>query len=208
MALAEWALQSLAHPPPWVQPLVYPRAACHHGREHYYVQADLPAPLQADVDFTAPVFGLISGALAREGGGAPRFRRSQAPRLWLSTAGSVSPMHYDRSSSFLAQVCGHKRLVFVPPEQLHLLRPFPDTHMLARRARVPVPLPAHVGDGGGRGAVVESSAQLRGREVLLEPGDVVFFGPLWPHYTVSEGASASVTCRFTREEARDGGSAE
>ena len=193
MTLAEWALRSQVCPPPWLRPLVYPRAACRHGREHYYVQADLPAALHSDVNFTAPVFTLISGPLAGQPGGEPRFRRSQAPRLWLSTAGAVSPMHYDRSASFLTQVCGHKRLVFAPPEQLSLLRPFPDTHMLARRAQVRVPL-----SGGDAGA--KSVAELQGREVRLAPGDVLFFGPLWSHYTVSETASASVTCRFTSGE--------
>lgn len=45
--------------------------------------------------------------------------------------------------------------------------------------------------GGG-----ESSLEgLEVREVELQAGDVVVFGPYWPHWTVSETVSASVTLR-------------
>ena len=117
-----------------------------------------------------------------------RLRVSQQPRLWLSPRGAVSPMHYDTSRSFLAQVSGTKRVVFVPPAQLPLLCPFPAEHMLARRASVAVTRPA---------ADRERLAWLEGREVVLGPGDAVLFGPYWSHWAASEAASCSVTCRFS-----------
>jgi hypothetical protein len=109
--------------------------------EWYYMQTDLPRALRRDVDFSAPLFQLISGAVtqeSREADAQACFRQSQAPRLWLSPAGSETPMHYDRSASFLVQVFGRKKLLFLPPEALEVLQPFPDEHLLARRVRVDI----------------------------------------------------------------------
>jgi Cupin-like domain len=163
--------------------------ACDQRCEWYYMQADLQRPLLGDVDFSLPAFSWIAAA---QHGGAGKRCVSQQPRMWLSTAGATSPMHYDRSDSFLAQVFGTKRMVFVPPSDLPQLQPFPDEHMLARRAHVPV-----IGDD----LDCDALACLRGAEVVLEAGDVVFFGPVWSHWSASETVSCSVICRFAPRHA-------
>ena len=66
----------------------------------FYLQAALDAPLLADIDLTRDPFRLIgeAGSDTKDG------TLSQAPRMWMSPAGSVSPLHYDLSPSFLTQV--------------------------------------------------------------------------------------------------------
>ena len=150
-----------------------------------------------------------SGSASSNQGAAQRAAISQAPRLWLSPRGAVSPMHYDRSASFLAHVFGTKRMVFVPPDQLAALQPFPHEHMLARRAQRFATGTSSVTNGtqsaanrvdteGDAAACGERALAggVTGTEVVLRGGDVVFFGPLWSHLTVSESACCSVTCRF------------
>ena len=175
-----------------IQPLVFwsnftpprPGGLASSGGEHYYMQAALSGALAADVDFSLPIFSLL-GADASAAGGTV----SQPPRLWLSAAGAESPMHFDRSSSFLAHVRGTKRMVFVPPNDLAALQPFPEGHLLARRTRFAAT--------GGVQAEADRLAQVPGLQVVLQPGDVVFFGPFWAHYTLSETQCVSVTCRFS-----------
>ena len=57
-------------------------------------------------------------------------------RLWVSAAGTYSPMHYDCQDSYLCQVRGHKRLLLWPESALHALQPYPEDHHLARRLQV------------------------------------------------------------------------
>lgn len=116
-------------------------------------------------------------------------RVSQQPRMWVSPCGAISPLHYDRSASCLTQVRGRKSMVFVPPGDLHRTYPYPDTHMLARRSRVNVHAPDN--------ARFPEFARISGSvEAVLGPGDLVFFGPMWAHYTESLTMSVSVTCRY------------
>lgn len=111
----------------------------------------------------------------------------QPPRLWASVRGAVSPTHYDRDASLLVQIAGRKRMLLFPPDQLECLLCYPEQHLLRRRARVNL-------------AAVEEDGGLRSRlcaiEVMLEPGDAVFFPPEWAHYTESLSPSMSVTTRF------------
>ena len=89
------------------------------------------------------------------------------PRLWASCPGTVSTLHFDCSPSALGQVAGTKALYFFAPGRLPELRPYPDDHPLRRRAR------ARLRD------VVPCS------QVQLGQGDLLFFPPLWAHYTES-----------------------
>jgi hypothetical protein len=41
--------------------------------------------------------------------------------LWFGPAGTVTPLHHDLLNILLAQVCGRKRILMIPPEQTHLL---------------------------------------------------------------------------------------
>lgn len=116
----------------------------------------------------------------------PVLQFSQVPRLWISPAGAVSPLHYDISHSFLVQIRGYKRMLFFSPDQLHRLYCYPETHLLRRRSRVNVCSPdLHqfplFGDVGAL-------------EVVLGPGDCVFFPSVWAHYTESLGENLEEPC--------------
>ena len=67
---------------------------------------------------------------------AAGWRETQPARLWLSAAGSVSPLHFDSSASVLAQVAGAKRVLLYPPSALSRAHLYPDWHPLRRRSKV------------------------------------------------------------------------
>lgn len=87
----------------------------------FYLQAPLDASLLSSVDLARSPFNLIGDANSsgeasalrsvlgqeKRGGINPpplAASLSQAPRMWMSAAGSVSPLHFDASPSFLTQV--------------------------------------------------------------------------------------------------------
>lgn len=101
-----------------LQPGCKLRRLAYAPREYVYMQAALPEALAAALlRVEALLQSLASGAAgaaARSSGGSgsgSQFQLAQAPRLWVSPAGAVSPLHYDASNSFLVQVAGRKRLL-------------------------------------------------------------------------------------------------
>lgn len=133
-----------------LQPLAYT------PHEHYYMQAQVPQHMQEQLRLGELLQQIEAAATTAAGAhlqNAARFSNvncsrdavqqqqqsarlcfSQEPRIWVSPAGAVSPLHYDASNSFLLQVHGYKRMLFVSPEQLYRLYCYPDTHMLRRRS--------------------------------------------------------------------------
>jgi hypothetical protein len=93
------------------------------------------------------------------------WRETQPPRLWLSAAGSTSPLHFDSSASVLAQVTGTKRMLLYPPSALSRAHLYPDWHPLRRRSKVRLDADVDVDDArrafprwtGSRFAVEPSS---------------------------------------------------
>jgi len=176
------------------------------GRPYLYLQAELPEahPMRADVQQgLQELLTLLSSSSAASGDGAAAIRVAQAPRLWASARGSVSPTHFDRDASLLVQAVGRKRMLLFDPDTLECLHPYPEQHLLRRRARVNLAAAEEeraAGAGGGGGGARDSLRSLRSRlsavEVVLEPGDAVFFPPEWAHYTESLSPSMSVTARF------------
>jgi len=108
-------------------------------------------------------------------------------RLWVSAAGTYSPMHYDCQDSYLCQVRGHKRLLLWPETALDALQPYPEDHPLARRLQVD-PRREH------EPARWESDAQravaAAPLEARLAPGDVLYFPARWAHHTEALPAPA------------------
>eukprot|EP00899_Mesostigma_viride_P010045 jgi/Mesvir1/19041/Mv12803-RA.2 len=157
--------------------------------ERYYLQAKLNDKLMADVDLLLPSVTGILGTAARGASDSIPIL-SQPPFVWLSPAGAVSTLHYDASESFLVQLKGRKRMLLFAPEDLHRLYPYADDHPLRRRAQVDPCLPDLE-----RFPLFE---EARGRvmEVVLNPGDVLFFPGYWAHYTESMDLSVSLSFRF------------
>lgn len=92
---------------------------------------------------------------------------AQIPRVFVSPAGAVSPLHYDTATSFLAQVKGRKRLIFYPPEDLPSLYMHSRWSILRRRAKVDPADPNY--------AKYPRFKKLGGWQAVLEPGDILWF---------------------------------
>ena len=155
--------------------------------ERCYLQALAPHDMMRDVDFSfleyaaRPPSALDEEQDAEEEEGGP----AVLGRLWVSAPGTVSPLHYDLTDSYLCQVRGVKRLLLWPSSALKALSPYPPDHALARRLNVdvtgseppkslrgPLPWRAHARN------VVEAPL-----EAVLYPGDVLYFPANWAHHT-------------------------
>jgi len=149
--------------------------------ERYYMQADLPAEtIQA---------GRVP-ALWRSLLDSP----AQPLRLWVSTRGATTPLHFDSADSFLAQMRGSKRVTFFPPAALRGLYPYPADHPLHRRAR---PSLYAAPDERAEDYPRFSEAAAVAQTIELHEGDVVIFPRNWWHNVETTSAlSVSVGCRF------------
>lgn len=92
---------------------------------------------------------------------------SQYPRIFISPQGSVSPLHFDTSSSFLVQIRGRKRLLFYSPKNLDRLYTYGGLHILRRRSRVDPCNPDF--------KKYPKFKDIAAHEAILEPGDVLWF---------------------------------
>lgn len=130
---------------------------------------------------------------------------AQSERIWISTHGTVSSLHYDASHSVLVQRSGKKRMIFFSPECLGELGIYPLGHPLHRRARVSL-----CRQNSPSFRKFWNSCASSGLEVVLNPGDLVVFPPFWSHYTESLGygkneLSVSHTVRYiASSHCRDG----
>lgn len=107
-------------------------------------------------------------------------RVAQEERIWISGHGTVSCLHYDAAKSALLQRTGRKRLLFLPPDAIPKLGIYPLGHPLHRRARVSL--------RRNDSTLFKEFWQTWGKqalEVIVEPGDLLLFPPMWPHYTES-----------------------
>eukprot|EP00239_Pterosperma_sp_CCMP1384_P011295 CAMPEP_0197863404 /NCGR_PEP_ID=MMETSP1438-20131217/40836_1 /TAXON_ID=1461541 /ORGANISM="Pterosperma sp., Strain CCMP1384" /LENGTH=729 /DNA_ID=CAMNT_0043481283 /DNA_START=377 /DNA_END=2562 /DNA_ORIENTATION=- len=176
-----------------IQPQVRARAAQGEGMR-CYMQAVLDERMLADIDLTSPPFPacIVNESPHHQnnhqsnhqnnhqnnhqsqhvpGQQAP-LQMSQPPRMWMSQGGAVSPLHYDTSASFLIQIRGSKRLLFYPPSATPGLYPYPDEHPLRRRSKVDIEAP----DLTQFPLFKDVPDPL---EVVLNPGDVLYFPPYW-----------------------------
>ncbi|KAL1498886.1 hypothetical protein AB1Y20_013410 [Prymnesium parvum] len=148
--------------------------------ERYYLQADIPNALLDELSIR-PFWSALG------------LSEAQPPRLWVSGAGAITPLHFDISSSYLAQVRGTKRLIFYPPEAMDGLYPYPIDHPLSRRSRVGL-----YTDREERHERFPLFSQIESlaMEVTLEEGDCVFFPAFWSHHVESLSLSFSIGCRY------------
>jgi lysine-specific demethylase 8 len=121
----------------------------------------------------------------------PRPRDEHEPLLWLGPAGTVSTLHFDMSSNFLAQLHGRKQLILFSPDQAQ---------------RLYYPWPAF-GDGCKHFSPIEVErpdlerfprfAEAEALDVVLGPGDVLFLPSGWWHYVKSLDTSITLTYWFS-----------
>ena len=150
--------------------------------ERYYMQADVP-PSVLDPQQVPSLWRALGVAQA------------QPLRLWVSTAGAVTPLHFDACASFLAQMRGEKRIVFFPPSALPGLYPYPIDHPMHRRGRVSLYACPEERDVAFPRFAEEAAPHAE--VVTLSEGDCVLFPEHWWHHieTVSP-LSCSVGCRY------------
>ena len=165
--------------------------------ERCYLQALAPYKMMEALDFSflsdspEPPMPPSEGQ-AGEGGGEDDSdagdSNGSAPsvlgRLWVSAPGTVSPLHYDNTDSYLCQVGGVKRLLLWPKASLRALDPYPTDHPLARRLRVDVTgaAPSKRLKRPWR-TLARRTVGRTALEAVLRPGDVLYFPEGWAHHT-------------------------
>lgn len=103
-------LRGVVEPPSWTADMTMSEFVSRVQARHpdaldgmrFYLQAPLNAALSSEVHLSCAPFSLLGDA-GDHGIESPG-TLSQAPRLWISPGGSVSPLHFDASPSFLTQV--------------------------------------------------------------------------------------------------------
>src|SRR6185436_377468 len=113
-------------------------------------------------------------------------------RLWISTPGCVTPLHYDLSNGFLCQVRGTKQVWLFDPAQFDRLYPrgpqFPGLDNFERQTQVDIHHPDY-----------EAFPEFRRAAALecrLRQGDTLFIPSNWWHEVETLEPSISVQLAF------------
>ena len=135
--------------------------------------------------------------------------------VWVGTAGVSSPLHFDLAHNVYAQLRGRKRFLLFPPSATDALYVYPRLHPSSRQSQLDLrALPRsafprfharlrQTGGRGGSGGVSSYRGGLQAREVVLEPGDVLYIPPYhWHRASVVGDASAVAVGVYSRSYAQ------
>ena len=106
-------------------------------------------------------------------------------RLWLSSSGAMTPLHYDVVHSLFAQVRGRKHFTFFAPGDASSLYPFPMFSRHSYLSRVDILQPDL--------REFPKFEQAKPSSVTLEPGEVLYLPALWWHQVQSLETSISIS---------------
>lgn len=157
--------------------VVYPEE-----EEQYYFRVGLDDFLEQHVDIDGGPFSCFDDKSKEE------FWTPDDLRLWVSPRGAISPLHFDKSESCLVQIRGLKRMLLWDKDDIDSLYPYPERHILRRRARVDPVAPDY--------EKYPNFQNVAARQAIVGPGDLLCFPSRWPHYTDSLDNSISVTIRW------------
>jgi hypothetical protein len=150
----------------------YVEAAGSDGERLYLSQFPLgPTSLSLGSDVAAPPTIPDGSSLESE-------------NLWFGPAGTVSPLHFDRSHNFLHQHWGRKHIVLVDPSYSHVLMAGDKNSESPHVSSLDLVIP------GPRIDLTRLAAPSF--EAVLEPGDVLFLPAFWWHNVMSLDAAISV----------------
>src|SRR5215510_2989745 len=88
-----------------------------------------------------------------------------AINLWFGSTENVTPLHYDHTNNFFAQVYGRKRLTLFDPMQTDLLNPYPLEASASHVSFIDLQQPDFVKYPGFR--------QARALTAVIEPGELL-----------------------------------
>jgi len=140
------------------------------GNEHYITANNSAAnraalaPLERDL-------GFLEKYLTRAHG-----------MMWIGPAGTFTPLHFDLTNNFIAQIIGHKRVILLPPSESarlhHGRHVFSAVHDLEDETRL---------------ALYPSARAARRFVVDLGPGDLLYSPIGWWHQVRSLDFSVTLT---------------
>jgi hypothetical protein len=140
----------------------------------------------------------LFGALRQIGAGASSGLASAA--LWMGSAGSVTPLHYDTSHNVYVQLHGAKRLQLLPPSAAAKAHLYPSLHPGYRQSLLDISAPALAGPAGKQGAAAAGHAKPTAAAlklaasalvVTMQPGDTLILPPYWLHSVEALGSNAT-----------------
>jgi cupin-like protein len=107
-----------------------------------------------------------------------------AVNLWFGSAENVTPLHYDHTNNFFAQVYGRKRLTLFDPMQTDLLYPYPLEASASHVSFVDLEQPDF-----GKYPRFRQARALAG---VIGPGELLYLPAYWWHHVRSLQISISV----------------
>ena len=115
--------------------------------------------------------------------------------LYLSTSGTVTNLHFDKSDGLLHQLTGHKSVALWAPGDTERLRMCGDRcgAICCRRSFWDGELPpiGAVGEADGVFTSAWPPPGVQTHHVIVEPGDTLFIPAGWPHYVTSLSATTA-----------------
>lgn len=114
--------------------------------------------------------------------------------LWMASAASRTPLHYDDMHNAFAQVEGRKRFVLFNPAQFDALYPGPINTRVEAQSRVDLSRPDF--------RRFPKLAEVEYWEAVVGPGDLLFMPAYWWHQVTSLDMSVSVNY-WWRPDVRD-----
>lgn len=125
--------------------------------------------------------GLDGAGLAR----AVAFTRGteRTQNLWVTSDGSLTPLHYDTKNNLLTQMHGRREVTLFPSSEDERMYP---TRLTARNF-----LSLVDPEAVDRGLFPDFPSELK-LTVVLNPGDTLFIPPFWWHHVRSRDVSVSV----------------